>query len=245
MSSATTKAHTQWLEARRLALSGQFNGWQKFEDVTARYTLLIWAAGRHADISLLEQAAGVPDGPKAHEIRHAALLALSAPRFGAQSVPTFEAMLKSSDADLRALASVALKQLAPQRAIELLEQSMEDAPTFNRLITERGETVRDVLRKGSDSIHLQGVVLGHMANMQDVEGFAKTLKDDSLKDEVRLGAIEGLASIALPEIDDLLIQVGTNEDEDEDLRKAAWRALRRARRARKDRKDRSDNEVSA
>ena len=49
----------------------------------------------------------------------------------------------------------------------------------------------------------------------------------------RMGAIEALAKIPEPAAQATLIAIGENKDEDEELRKCAWRALKRAKRAQK------------
>lgn len=242
---ATEKAHGQWLEARKLVLSNQRHGQAMLDGTTERYKLLVWACGRlEVGFDAIASAAQVPQAPRATEIQHAALIALSSEWVGQRGIKVLEAFIHGNDANLRQLAATSLRQIDPERAREILSDTLEDASTFNRLFVRGEEAAQEVLRKGAGSIHLQGVVLGHMAENQDVDGFAATLKDDSLSDEIRLGAIEGLAEIATEAVDALLIAVGTNEEEDEELRKSAWRALRRARRARARRQE-SSNEVSA
>ena len=242
---ATEKAHTQWLDARKLVLSNQRHGAAILSGVTERYKLLVWACGRlEVGFDAIANAAKVPQAPGASDIQHAALIALGSEWVGQRGVDVLDAFIHGNDASLRQLAATTLRQIAPERARALLSDTLEDASTFNRLFVRGEDAAREVLRQGAGSIHLQGVVLGHMAGDEDVEGFATTLKDASLSDEIRLGAIEGLAEIATEEVDALLIAVGANEEEDEELRKSAWRALRRARRARARRQE-SSNEVSA
>jgi ParB family chromosome partitioning protein len=48
----------------------------------------------------------------------------------------------------------------------------------------------------------------------------------------RLGAIEGLGRTASEQAETLLAEIGANQDHDEELRKAAWRARRRSQRLR-------------
>jgi hypothetical protein len=52
-------------------------------------------------------------------------------------------------------------------------------------------------------------------------------------DATPLGAVEGLARLAREDAEARLVQIGKAEKEDEELRKAAWRGLRRSKRARK------------
>jgi ParB family chromosome partitioning protein len=68
----------------------------------------------------------------------------------------------------------------------------------------------------------------------DVEGLAVVAEDRTLPEVTRLGAIEGLAAVAREPAEAVLRRIGlaTEPEEDEELRKAAWRGLRRSRRAR-------------
>ena len=67
-----------------------------------------------------------------------------------------------------------------------------------------------------------------VAQRGDETGLLKILDSQELTDEIRHGAIDGLASMATQTAIDALAKLGKDEDEDEDLRKAAWRARRRA-----------------
>ena len=76
------------------------------------------------------------------------------------------------------------------------------------------------------------VILGHasITMTYDVYGHLFPNPED---DYARLGAIEGLGVMADEAAEKVLVEVGTAKDDDKDVRKAAWRALRRSKRARK------------
>jgi ParB family chromosome partitioning protein len=86
------------------------------------------------------------------------------------------------------------------------------------------------LRDAATRVHTQGTALPLLVAGGDVEGLGRALADRKLSDAVRLGAIEALAKIATDAARAQILAVATAEAEDEELRKAAWRALRRARR---------------
>lgn len=242
--SAIESTDTQWQDARKRAAARQPGAAKILADATERYRLLVWAAGRlQVGLDALIAAASLPDEPSSLPIRREAIIATSAEWVGKQGVEVLAAAATGSDANLRELASVALRAVAPARAEALLAESIEDAVTFNRLLADGTEKTAEVLRSGAANIHVQGVVLGHLAARQDWEVLARTLRDSSLTDEVRLGALEALAASANEQVDEVLAGVGKDENEDEELRKAAWRALRRARRAR--RASTSQGEVTA
>ena len=48
----------------------------------------------------------------------------------------------------------------------------------------------------------------------------------------RLGAVEGLARMAMTAAEEQLVAIGKDDTNDEELRKAAWRGLRRSKRMR-------------
>ena len=54
----------------------------------------------------------------------------------------------------------------------------------------------------------------------------------ALSEETRMGAVEGLAAAASEEAEAELVKIGRATENPEELRKAAWRGLRRSKRAR-------------
>jgi ParB family chromosome partitioning protein len=77
------------------------------------------------------------------------------------------------------------------------------------------------------------VALPHLVARGDVEGLYSVAENRRLPEATRLGAIEGLAKVASEPAEGRLVLLGQVQGEEEELRKAAWRALRRSRRARK------------
>ncbi len=233
---AAAQARTRWQEARQLN--------RMSPAISERYRMLIWACGR-LQVGLEEtlQAAALPNEPSAATVREEALLVLSQPWVGERGVATLEAIALSGDASLRELASVSLRRIAPERAQALLSRALEDAPSFNQLMGQgqaQAASAQPTLREAATGIHFQGVVLPHLVKLSDVEGLARALRDRSLSDETRLGILESLSQINDASVDALLAEVGKNDDEDEELRKAAWRAMRRARRLRQKRQDQAE-----
>ena len=58
------------------------------------------------------------------------------------------------------------------------------------------------------------------------------LADRKRPEAARLGALEGLGAMAREDAEAVLRRVGGDESEEDEIRKAAWRALRRSRRSR-------------
>ena len=67
---------------------------------------------------------------------------------------------------------------------------------------------------------------------RDEEGLVTILRDRELDETVRLGAVEGLTRIGSTSVDAIFIEVATDDNESDDLKKSLWRALRRVRRRR-------------
>ena len=89
-----------------------------------------------------------------------------------------------------------------------------------------------MLRGALGELHYQGVALPHLIALADIEGLAAVAENASLPEATRLGAIEGLAKIPKAAAEVKLLIVARNDKEEEELRKAAWRALRRLKRSR-------------
>ena len=110
---------------------------------------------------------------------------------------------------------------------------LSDRVSFDRLARGDGAKVEETARSAAGQVHYQGVALPHLIMRGDVAALAAVAEDRKLPDATRLGAIEGLARLAREDAEARLVQIGKAEKEDEELRKAAWRGLRRSKRARK------------
>jgi len=91
-------------------------------------------------------------------------------------------------------------------------------------------TAGAALRAAAGKVHTQGAALPHLVAAGDVVGLAAVLGDKKLSEPTRLGAIEALGRIATGPAFEALRKVASATGEDEELRKAAYRAIRRGRR---------------
>src|SRR5262249_32657434 len=136
-----------------------------------------------------------------------------------------------NDPEIRTLAADAISRHI-QKVSELAEKLLSDRVSFNRLTSHDPAEVADTLRSAASQVHYQGVALPQLIGQGDLEGLSAVVDNTKLPEATRLGAIEGLAKLASEDADTKLAAIGGNEKEDEELRKAAWRALRRSKRAR-------------
>jgi ParB family chromosome partitioning protein len=144
-----------------------------------------------------------------------------------------EAAAVGSDPEVRALAAEAVGRHSPQRAARLAERLLADRVSFDRLTGGEGVEVAGTVRAAAGQVHYQGVALPHLIARGDVEELAAVAQNRQLPEATRLGAVEGLAVVATEAAETKLRAVGLAEKEDEEVRKAAWRALRRCKRARR------------
>ena len=116
---------------------------------------------------------------------------------------------------------------------DLAQRVLPDRAAFKRLGQFRGEKIKKTIQSSASHTHYQARSLPFLVESGDAKTLNSVAKDDSLSLVARLGAVEGLAKISNTESEKHLIAIGKNESNDEDLRKAAWRGLRRSKRQRK------------
>ncbi len=76
------------------------------------------------------------------------------------------------------------------------------------------------------------MVLPALIDGRDVATLSAVVDDKVLPAATRLGALEGLGAMAVEPAEAVLSRIGADAKEDEEIRKAAWRSLRRSKRAR-------------
>jgi ParB family chromosome partitioning protein len=148
-------------------------------------------------------------------------------------VAALETAALGGDFEIRAVAAQALGRLAPDRAAAIAANLLSDRVGFHRLALGDGTRPGGTLQAAARQVHYQGVVLPDLIARGDVEGLAVVAEDRLLPETSRMGAIEGLAAMARGPAEDVLRRIGLNAEIDEELRKAAWRALRRSVRMRR------------
>jgi ParB family chromosome partitioning protein len=195
---------------------------------------LLWAAGRLgvAQDAVIAAAAARPGDPHYRPVRLAAVSALASGEMTAPVSAALEAAALGDDPEVRAVAAEAIGRQSAAQAAELAERMLSDRVSFNRLTAGDGTRMAGTLRTAASQVHYQGVALPHLIAAGDVEGLAVVAGNRQLPEATRLGAIEGLAKLGREAAEATLLDIGQSKEEDEELRKAAWRGLRRSKRAR-------------
>jgi ParB family chromosome partitioning protein len=198
---------------------------------------LVWASGRLgvAQDVLAEMAAAHPDDREYQPIRLAAVLALGQDAIAKSpgALTALESAALLGDPEVRAAAVQTLARSDPHRAQALSERLLSDRLGFQRLELVGSVAIEETLRSAARQVHYQGVVLPELIDRGEVATLAAVAQDRSLPEATRLGAVEGLAAMSREPAEAVLREVGTRADEDEEIRKAAWRGLRRSKRARR------------
>jgi ParB family chromosome partitioning protein len=195
---------------------------------------LCWAGGRLGVVAdtLIAVATTRADVPFDRPLRREAVAALAAMRPSPAVVAALAGLATSGDPEIRATAAQAVARDDPARAAEVAGRVLSDRVAFNRVASQAGTSVADTLHKAASQVHYQGVAVPHLAARRDVTALAAVANNRTVSEETRLGAVEGLAAAASEAAEKELEHVGRSLDNPEELRKAAWRGLRRSKRAR-------------
>jgi ParB family chromosome partitioning protein len=231
LTAALRKAAESWQKVRADVQAGRAASAALAPD-TDRLRRLLDAAGK-LEVGAVEVVAAATLGgtdPEARPVRLAALAALSGGFAGEVGIEALAAAVPGADASARALSASALRVLAPDRASSLAEAVIDDRGTLDRLLGRGAAAAGSVLRAAAARVHTQGAALPHLVAAGDVTGLAAVLGDRKLPETTRLGAIEALGRVATDGAFEALRALASSADEDEELRKAAYRAIRRGRR---------------
>lgn len=126
-----------------------------------------------------------------------------------------------------------LKQIAREDAklaSSLLEAALIERRTFLELTEIQGLDASGVVKDAVRDKSRQAVVLPLLIKEQNTKLLGEVASESKLADSLRFGAIEGLACIDAADSEKQLVKIGKDEKVDEEIRKAAWRGLRRWKR---------------
>ena len=225
-----TKANREaWLAEYARRCDGKTN---RLDEVTPPYRAALWACGRldvAADelVAAVTLAEGTAKPALARPLRRQAALSLADGAGGKPGLEAMRAVLKdSNDADLR---SIVANGLAAHDANvdKLVPAVLDDATSLARLVPRSGTVP---LRPAIGDLHRQGTVLPYLVTGSDTAALVAALKDKKTGETARLALVEALGKTADDPAMAALREIGTADAEDEELRKAAWRALRKAKR---------------
>ncbi|MEM7010272.1 MAG: HEAT repeat domain-containing protein [Verrucomicrobiota bacterium] len=218
----------QYREVRKIAERGDWDAKNREQRILETANRIVWAAGKRkaGETQLLSCLA---DRELDQSLRLAALRALA--NFDAPNLATLSAIeTAASDpsAAIRELAASTLSQIQPARAANVAANLISDRSSFRRIADRQRGDLAESIRTGAAHPHFQPIALPYA----DEATLIAVANDTQQSETTRLGAIEGLAALATTSAEDELAKIGKDESADEELRKAAWRGLRRSKRAR-------------
>ncbi|MBL9104629.1 MAG: HEAT repeat domain-containing protein [Myxococcales bacterium] len=229
LAEVTKAAREAWLAEHARLCDGKTH---RLDEVTPPYKAALWASSR-LDVAGDELVAAVTlaDGSAkplpARPLRRQAALGLADGAGGKAGAEALRAVLRdSNDADLRSIAAAGLAARSADNA-SLVPLVLDDAASLARLVPKTGTAG---LRPAAGDVHRQGVVLAHLVAAGDGAALIAALKDKKTGETARLALVEALGKLPSDEARTALRTLGSTESEDEELRKAAWRALRRNKR---------------
>ncbi|MGE3805158.1 MAG: HEAT repeat domain-containing protein, partial [Gemmataceae bacterium] len=202
--------------------------------VTPCLERLLWAAGRigAAWDAVLKMAEAHGDDSYYRPVRRQAIDSLSRAPASAVFTAALERALLGPDPEVRTLAAETLAGQSPARVAALAPKLLADGAIISRLAPHESIDLMPTLRSAAGQLHYQGVALPHLIAQHDRDGLAAVVDNRQLPLDTRLGAVEGLARLADETAEAKLVEVGKSSSEPEELRKEAWRGLRRSKRAR-------------
>ncbi len=216
---------------RRRDMAERGNGDRRLLDSLTRCVRrLIWAAGQigAAKEVLIATAAAHLQDSFFTPLREAAI----------QALERFE-----PDAEIAAVLETAVSQDHPALRMEAaailgkFDSALVGPMDAKRVGDRQGAVFLDAHLKEAtvvesmESLHYQSIVAPLLVADQKVDALKAVAMNGSLAELERLGAIEALGKTATRSAEAVLIAIGENDLEDQDLRKSAWRALKRSKRA--------------
>jgi ParB family chromosome partitioning protein len=234
LEAAVQRWQAAWIERRQKMIQTGQRDEQLTRKTTPCLQSLLWAAGRLgvAQDGLIRAATARAEDPLYRPVRLEAVLALAGGKPGEAFLAVLEKAALDNDAEIRTAAADALGRHAARRAHQLAEKLLSDRLSFNRLARHPGVDVQDTARTAAGQVHYQGVGLPLVVQQGDVKTLKEVAWNQSLPEAARLGAVEGLARLGREDAEAELARLGQSEKDEEELRKAAWRGLRRSKRAR-------------
>jgi len=227
-----------WMDRCRKELAGRANPTETAASADTTLKMLLWASSRYGAGSA--QAATLltflPEDRVSRPIRLAALDLLgNLTTVDPAAMATLKTLLSGNDAEIRTRSATIVAARDAKAATELLPTILSDRLSFNRLVASASVDALPALRRAVPEARWQGVVLPHLVARGDIETLSTVARDVKLAEAARLGAVEALGELASEPAEAILLTLGQNDKDDEDVRKAAWKAVSRSRRARKKR----------
>ncbi|GAB5407105.1 MAG: hypothetical protein Aurels2KO_53360 [Aureliella sp.] len=224
----------EWNHCDSMVRQGREVDTSLLDAITSALVSVAWALGQMPGgrKELLECAQADSRGQAFVPVRLAAIAALSKYKLVKANVEVLQEVAADPDYSVRAAAAQLLARQAPGQVDHLLQSATSDRGVFRRLSKFDSSEAALAAKTVADSVHQQGVALPTLIADENVTVLTEVARNRNLDELTRLGGIEGLAKIASEEAEQSLLLIAGDDEANEDLRKAAWRGLRRSKRVR-------------
>ena len=193
---------------------------------------LVWAGGRVGGLEqpIIDLVCQHPNDLHFGAVRRLAIGALVDGKMSEPMEKQLTELLEDYDPKIRLMASQLLVSQTKFKADDFGESLLADRAAFNHLVETKPEKIKKTLQLAAASTHYQPRVMNELIKSSDVRTLQMVAIDAKSNLNARLGAIEGLAAISDANAEKVLVEIGRDESVDKELRKAAWRGLRRSKR---------------
>jgi ParB family chromosome partitioning protein len=229
---ALTHWQTEWTKRRATESRDGRQTSKELGELTACVGALLYAAGRLGLVeAVLAAAADRPDDLAYRPVRQAAAQALAALTVSATHTPALVALAQTGAVSVRPLAAHLLTLADRPAAERVVSAALTDHATVQRVVLAGGQ-VSAALPAAAQALPTQGVALPLLVAAGDLRTLLRVAEDTKLPEVVRQGALEALAKLSRTDAEAELVRIGKTESVPEELRKTAWRGVKRSRRVR-------------
>ena len=213
------EAYEQWL------LRGEMG--EDVEPIVNAIEKLCWAASRTgaAKSDLIEMSQAHSEEQRFNGARVAAVEALAEMNLTNTDLGKLKSLANDDLPEIRRIVSRMLVTADPNSK-DVIEPALSDRGVYRDVVAAGGKT-ESLVTSAISKPHQQAIVLRTAITDGQIDLLAETANDSELADHTRLGAIESLGKLGTTESMQQLAGIGGNDEIDEELRKAAWRARRR------------------
>ena len=230
---------SRWGETRRRMLRERRDYDSELPSQTECLRLLAWACSRveAGSKELVSAAVEWADDTHYRPVRYAILTSLADSKPDAAALQLFESIALGTSpvgatAELRVLAADAIARHQAKKAEKLAEQMLSDRISLQHMASA-GVKLAPLMQPAAESLHAQGVALPFLIAEGNLKGLQAVAQNKKLPEAARLGALEAMAQLATEAGEKSLKSFAEQKDETEELRKAAWRGVRRSLRSRR------------
>lgn len=205
------------------------------DEVNAGIARTIWALGviGGSEQKFAELISELSDHSNLTPIRHAAARAIvQSEKLTAATVKLLKPLVDDHDPLIRAHVAEALSKAPKTNLDSLADNLISDRVAFSKLASQNPKGLSDTLKSAVADAHYQSRALALLVSSGDAKTLRDVASDRDLDLFTRMGAVEGLAKMMDAKCEKTLESIGKDEKCDEELRKAAWRGLRRSKRRR-------------